>query len=71
MLLRLKRIEKAYPLDATEVRTKQGNNTAIFRIKDLTAAYKDIMGDKVNDIDKVDDPLMAVLKRWDDASSGK
>ena len=45
LLLRLKRIEEKYPLDATEIRTKQGNSTAIFRIRDLTAAYKDLTGD--------------------------
>lgn len=45
LLLRLKRIEEKYPLDATEVRTHSGNNTAIFRIRDLTAAYKDLVGD--------------------------
>ena len=42
LLLRLKRIEEKYPLDATEVRSKHGNSTAIFRIRDLTAAYKDL-----------------------------
>lgn len=42
LLLRLKRIEEKYPMDATEVRTRQGNDTAIFRIRDLTAAYKDL-----------------------------
>lgn len=44
-LLRLKRIEEKYLLDATEVRTKVGNSTAIFRIRDLTAAYKDLTAD--------------------------
>lgn len=42
LLLRLQRIEKAFPMDATEVRSKVGNHTAIFRIRDLTAAYKDL-----------------------------
>lgn len=42
LLLRLQRIEEKYPLDATEVRTKSGNSYAIFRIRDLTAAYKDL-----------------------------
>lgn len=42
LLLRLKRIEEKYPMDATEVRSKVGNSTAIFRIRDLTAAYKDL-----------------------------
>lgn len=45
LLLRLKRIEEKYPLDATEIRTRQGNSTAIFRLRDLTAAYKDITED--------------------------
>lgn len=45
LLLRLKQIESKYPLDATEVRTRQGNSTAIFRIRDLTAAYKDLTED--------------------------
>ena len=45
LLLRLQRIEAKYPLDATEIRTRQGNSTAIYRIKDLTAAYKDITED--------------------------
>ena len=45
LLLRLKRIEQKYPMDATEVRTRQGNNTAIFRIRDLTGAFKDLTDD--------------------------
>ena len=42
LLLRLSRIEEKYPLDATEVRTRIGNSTAVYRIRDLTAAYKDL-----------------------------
>ena len=42
LLLRLKRIEEKYPLDATEVRTRIGNSTAVYRIRDMTAAYKDL-----------------------------
>ena len=45
LLLRLQRIEEKFPLDATEVRTKVGNSTAIYRIRDLTGAYKDLVGD--------------------------
>lgn len=45
LLLRLKRIEEHYPMDATEVRTRVGNNVAVYRIKDLTAAYKDLTDD--------------------------
>lgn len=45
LLLRLKRIEEKYPYDATEVRAKQGNNYVTFRIRDLTAAYKELTED--------------------------
>ena len=45
LLERLKRIEEKYPLDATEVRTRVGSSTAIYRIRDLTAAYKDLVSD--------------------------
>lgn len=45
LLERLQRIEAKYPLDATEVRSRNGNSTAIFRLRDLTAAYKDLTED--------------------------
>ena len=45
MLLRLERIEAKYPLDATEVRTKQGNSMAIFKLRDLTGAWRDLTDD--------------------------
>jgi len=45
LLERLKRIEAKYPLDATEVRSRNGNSTAIFRLRDLAAAYKDLTED--------------------------
>lgn len=32
-------------MDATEVKTKIGNNWAVYRIRDLTAAYKDLTED--------------------------
>jgi transposase-like protein len=45
LLLRLQQIEAKYPFDATEIKTKQGDNVVIFRIKDLTAAYRDLTED--------------------------
>ena len=41
LLLRLSRAEQKFPMDATEVRTQVGKSTAIFKLRDLTAAYKD------------------------------
>lgn len=49
MLLRLERIEAKYPLDATEVRTKQGNSMAIFKLRDLTGAWRDLTDDMPKD----------------------
>ena len=42
LLMRLKRIEEKDPMDATEAREKAGNGMAIYRIRDLTGAYKDL-----------------------------
>lgn len=52
LLLRLQRIENNYPLDATEIRQKEGESYTVYRIKDLTAAYKDL----ADDIPKGSDP---------------
>ena len=45
LLLRLSRAEQKFPMDATEVRTQVGKSTAIFKLRDLTAAYKDLTED--------------------------
>lgn len=45
LLLRLQRIEQKYPFDATEIRSREGKNTVVFRIRDLTAAYKELTED--------------------------
>lgn len=66
LLLRLKRIEAKYPLDATEVRTRNGNSTAIFRLRDLTAAYKDLTEDLTSAETDKNAPIYALLKRLDD-----
>ena len=45
LLLRLSRAEQKFPMDATEVRTQAGKSTAIFKLKDLTAMYRDLTED--------------------------
>lgn len=65
---RLKRVEAKYPMDATEVRTRMGNSVAIFRLRDLTAAYKDLTDDMPRVKGDADDPLTVMLQRWDDAA---
>jgi len=66
LLLRLQRIEEKYPLDATEIRTRQGNSTAIFRIRDLTAAYKDLTDDLPKQKTDTNGPIYDLIRRLDD-----
>ena len=69
LLLRLKRIEEKYPLDATEVRTRQGNSTAIFRVRDLTAAFADLTKDiPLSEGDK-NAPIYELLRKLDEESA--
>ena len=51
LLLRLQRMEAKYPFDATEVRMHDGKKVVTFRIRDLTAAYKDLTGDMPKETD--------------------
>lgn len=65
LLLRLGRIEEKYPFDATEVRMRQNDSTVIFRIRDLTAAYKDLTEDiQTVSMDK-NAPIYDLLRRLD------
>lgn len=42
LLLRLKRTEARFPMDATEIKATEGGKTVIYRLRDLTSAYKDL-----------------------------
>ena len=67
LLKRLQAIAEKYPFDATEIRSRQSGNVVIFRIRDLTAAYRDLTDDmpKAEDsstMDKLDQMLEEVWK---------
>lgn len=65
LLLRLLRIEAKYPFDATEIKTHEGKNTVTFRIRDLTAAYKDLAdGLPMAEGDK-NTPIYELLRKLD------
>ena len=66
LLMRLRRIEEKYPLDATEVRAKSGDKMVIFRLRDLTAAYKDLTEDLAGSPQDKNAPIYELLKRLDD-----
>lgn len=53
---------------ATEHRETNENVTDVKRLRDLTSAYKDLTEDMPKAKADTDDPLMAMLKRWDDAA---
>lgn len=65
LLERLKRISMKYPQDATEVRQQKNGKTMVYKLRDLTAAYKDLTGDiHTGEIAEVEDlsPLVELLK---------
>lgn len=65
LLLRLGRIEEKYPMDATEVKVRDGNKWATYRIRDLTAAYKDLTEDiPMHEGDK-NTPVYELLRKLD------
>ena len=65
LLLRLKRIEEKYPFDATEIRTHEGKSTVTFRIRDLTAAYKDLTDDIQSIGTDKNAPIYELLRKLD------
>ena len=67
LLMRLARTADKFPTDATEVKTREGKMYVTYKLKDLTAAYKELTADDAQP-EKVDEPLMELLQRWDDAS---
>lgn len=65
LLLRLSRIEQKYPFDATEIRTHEGKSTVIFRIRDLTAAFKDLTEDIQGVTVDKNAPIYELLRKLD------
>ena len=62
LLLRLQRIEQKYPFDATEIRTHEGKSTVTFRIRDLTAAYKDLTADLTMNEGEANELLQSLIQ---------
>lgn len=64
LLLRLKRIEEKYPDDATEIRLWTKGKTTIYRIRDLTGAYKELTEDTPKAIQD-NAPIVELLRKLD------
>jgi hypothetical protein len=65
LLLRLQRIEQHFPEDATEVRKSHGKDVTVYRIKDLTAAYKDLTEDIASTGTDKNAPIYELLRKLD------
>lgn len=61
LLERLKRISMKYPQDATEVRQQKDGKTMVYKLTDLTKAYRDLMEDI--DTGEGNAPVTIVWKR--------
>lgn len=65
MLIRLKRTIEKFPLDATEVRQQKDGKTIVYRLRDLSATYKDITdGMQIGEAADIEDlnPLVELLQ---------
>lgn len=64
LLERLKRISMKYPQDATEVRQQKDGKTMVYKLTDLTKAYKDLTDDIIMTGGDIEDlnPLVEMLQ---------
>lgn len=64
LLERLKRISMKYPQDATEVRQQKDGKTMVYKLTDLTKAYRDLTEDIVATSSDIEDlnPLVEMLQ---------
>lgn len=64
LLERLKRISMKYPQDATEVRQQKDGKTMVYKLTDLTKAYRDLTEDIVATNGDIEDlnPLVEMLQ---------
>lgn len=65
LLMRISRIEQKYPFDATEIQTREGKSTVTFRIRDLTAAYKNLTEDIQSVTADKNAPVWELLRKLD------
>lgn len=70
LLVRLQKIEKQFPRNATEVRLFKGDKVTVFKIRDLTAAYKDLTEDMTAAVSQTNDLLQSLMDLERKAESG-
>lgn len=65
LLERLKRTEAKFPVDATEVRQQKDGKTLVYKLRDLTAAYKDLTDDMPKVEGDKNAPIYELLDKLD------
>lgn len=70
LLVRLQKIEKQFPRNATEVRLFKDGKVTVFKIRDLTAAYKDLTEDMTAAVSQTNDLLQSLMDLERKAESG-
>lgn len=70
LLVRLQKIEKQFPRNATEVRLFKDGKVTVFKIRDLTAAYKDLAEDMTAAVTQTNDLLQSLMDLERKAESG-
>lgn len=61
LLRKLARIADSLPEDVTESKVSNGRNTKTVKLRDVTAAYKDLVGDQVTGEQQANDLLQSLL----------
>lgn len=72
LLMRLSNIEKKFPEDATEIMTKDEKGVQRkFKIKDLTAAFRDLSNDTVKLDISADSPVNSLMTVLENAAKAQ
>lgn len=61
LLRKLARIVDSLPEDVTERKVSNGRNTKTVKLRDITAAYKDLVGDQVTGEQQANDLLQSLI----------
>ena len=61
LLRKLARIVDSLPEDVTESKVSNGRNTKAVKLRDITAAYKDLVGDQVTGEQQANDLLQSLI----------
>lgn len=59
LLLRISRLEQKFPLDATEIKINDKGKQVTYKLKDLTASFRDVTDDM--QLDGANEPVQVII----------